>query len=92
MDEKKNFCTFILFSGLDAFQAEKVMETLQQLALDGHTVICSIHQPRGSIYGKFDDIILLSEGSVVYVGPAKEEPLSYFAKFGLFLHSVIIHF
>ncbi|CAA7402165.1 unnamed protein product [Spirodela intermedia] len=69
-------------TGLDAFQAEKVMETLQQLALDGHTVICSIHQPRGSIYSKFDDIILLSEGSVVYMGPAKEEPLSYFAKFG----------
>ncbi|CAA6665430.1 unnamed protein product [Spirodela intermedia] len=59
-------------TGLDAFQAEKVMETLQQLALDGHTVICSIHQPRGSIYSK----------SVVYMGPAKEEPLSYFAKFG----------
>ncbi|XP_078431046.1 ABC-2 type transporter family protein isoform X2 [Wolffia australiana] len=69
-------------TGLDAFQAEKVMETLQKLALDGHTVICSIHQPRSSIYSKFDDLILLTEGSVVYMGPAKEEPLSYFAKFG----------
>ncbi|MQM02983.1 hypothetical protein Taro_035757, partial [Colocasia esculenta] len=69
-------------TGLDAFQAEKVMETLQQLAQDGHTVICSIHQPRGSVYAKFDDIILLSEGAVVYMGPAKEEPLSYFANFG----------
>ncbi|RLN21706.1 ABC transporter G family member 7 [Panicum miliaceum] len=46
-------------TGLDAFQAEKVMETLRQLAEDGHTVICSIHQPRGSVYGKFDDIVLL---------------------------------
>lgn len=69
-------------TGLDAFQAEKVMETLNQLAQDGHTVICSIHQPRGSIYYKFDDIILLTEGSLVYAGPAKEEPLSYFAKLG----------
>lgn len=69
--------------GLDAFQAEKVMETLRQLAEDGHTVICSIHQPRGSVYSKFDDIVLLSEGSVVYMGPAKEEPLTYFATFGL---------
>uniref|UniRef100_A0A1D1ZJP5 ABC transporter G family member 7 n=1 Tax=Anthurium amnicola TaxID=1678845 RepID=A0A1D1ZJP5_9ARAE len=69
-------------TGLDAFQAEKVMETLQQLAQDGHTVICSIHQPRGSVYGKFDDIVLLSEGAEVYMGPAKEEPLSYFAEFG----------
>ncbi|XP_027367246.1 ABC transporter G family member 7 isoform X2 [Abrus precatorius] len=69
-------------TGLDAFQAEKVMETLQQLAQDGHTVICSIHQPRGSVYSKFDDIILLTEGSLVYAGPARDEPLEYFSKFG----------
>ncbi|CAJ1977427.1 unnamed protein product [Sphenostylis stenocarpa] len=69
-------------TGLDAFQAEKVMETLQQLAQDGHTVICSIHQPRGSVYSKFDDIILLTEGSLVYAGPARDEPLTYFSKFG----------
>lgn len=75
----------MLHAGLDAFQAEKVMETLRQLAEDGHTVICSIHQPRGSVYSKFDDIVLLSEGSLVYMGPAKDEPLTYFAKFGLLL-------
>ncbi|GJU23471.1 ABC transporter G family member 7 isoform X1 [Tanacetum coccineum] len=69
-------------TGLDAFQAEKVMETLRQLAQDGHTVICSIHQPRGSVYAKFDDIVLLTEGELVYAGPAGNEPLTYFAKFG----------
>ncbi|KAJ4794289.1 ABC-2 type transporter family protein [Rhynchospora pubera] len=69
-------------TGLDAFQAEKVMETLKQLAEDGHTVICTIHQPRSSVYAKFDDLILLSEGLMVYAGPAKEEPLSYFATLG----------
>lgn len=69
-------------TGLDAFQAEKVMETLRQLAEDGHTVICSIHQPRGSVYYKFDDILLLAEGALVYSGPAREEPLAYFSKFG----------
>ncbi|PIN14724.1 Transporter, ABC superfamily (Breast cancer resistance protein) [Handroanthus impetiginosus] len=69
-------------TGLDAFQAEKVMETLRQLAQDGHTVICSIHQPRGSVYAKFDDIMLLAEGSVVYAGPAGDESLAYFAKLG----------
>ncbi|KAH6802173.1 ABC-2 type transporter family protein [Perilla frutescens var. frutescens] len=62
--------------------AEKVMETLRQLAQDGHTVICSIHQPRGSVYAKFDDIVLLTEGSVVYTGPARNEVLAYFSKFG----------
>ncbi|KAL7604743.1 hypothetical protein Lser_V15G15029 [Lactuca serriola] len=69
-------------TGLDAFQAEKVMETLRQLAQDGHTVICSIHQPRGSVYAKFDDIVLLTEGELVYAGPAADEPLTYFSKFG----------
>ncbi|XP_052186008.1 ABC transporter G family member 7 isoform X2 [Diospyros lotus] len=69
-------------TGLDAFQAEKVMETLQQLAQDGHTVICSIHQPRGSVYVKFDDIVLLAEGGLVYAGPAHDEPLAYFSRFG----------
>ncbi|KAL3694118.1 hypothetical protein R1sor_007769 [Riccia sorocarpa] len=69
-------------TGLDAFQAEQVMETLRQLALDGHTVICSIHQPRGSIYAKFDDLILLSNGSLVYMGPAGEKALKYFEHIG----------
>lgn len=72
----------VVFVGLDAFQAEKVMETLRQLAQDGHTVICSIHQPRGSVYAKFDDIVLLTEGALVYAGPAHDEPLTYFSKFG----------
>lgn len=74
---------FAVLTGLDAFQAEKVMETLRQLAQDGHTVICSIHQPRGSVYSKFDDIVLLTEGALVYAGPASDEPLAYFSRFGL---------
>lgn len=69
-------------TGLDAFQAEKVMETLSQLAQEGHTVICSIHQPRGSIYYKFDDIVLVTDGSLVYAGLARDEPLVYFEKLG----------
>ncbi|KAM3741357.1 hypothetical protein ACB098_08G170800 [Castanea mollissima] len=55
---------------------------LLYLAQDGHSVICSIHQPRGSVYSKFDDIVLLTEGALVYAGPAREEPLAYFSKFG----------
>ncbi|PON45776.1 ABC transporter-like [Parasponia andersonii] len=69
-------------TGLDAFQAEKVVENLRQLAEDGHTVICSIHQPRSSVYSKFDDIVLLTEGALVYAGPARDVPLAYFSKLG----------
>lgn len=73
----------MVLSGLDAFQAEKVVENLRQLAQDGHTVICSIHQPRSSVYSKFDDIVLLTEGALVYTGPAGNVPLAYFSNLGL---------
>ncbi|KAJ7559725.1 hypothetical protein O6H91_04G098100 [Diphasiastrum complanatum] len=69
-------------TGLDAFQAEQVMETLRKLAKDGHTIICSIHQPRGSIYFKFDDLMLLSEGTLIYWGRAQDEALTYFDELG----------
>lgn len=81
----------VVSSGLDAFQAEQVMETLRKLAQDGHTVICSIHQPRGSVYAKFDDVVLLTEGALVYAGPAGTEPLTYFGNFGLFFLNISIH-
>ncbi len=48
------------------------MQTLKNLAMDGKTVVCSIHQPRSSIFSMFDDLLLLSEGSIIYSGPAKE--------------------
>ncbi|KAH0739889.1 hypothetical protein KY290_038594 [Solanum tuberosum] len=70
-------------TGLDAFQAEQVMETLRYLAQDRHTVICSIHHSRGSVYAKFDDVVLLAGGSLINAGPANDEVQAYFSKFGL---------
>jgi ABC-type multidrug transport system ATPase subunit len=55
----------------------QVVATLKDLASSGHTVVCSIHQPRSSIFGMFDDLMLLSEGHCVYFGPA-EGVLDYF--------------
>ena len=40
------------------------METLKALAAEGHTVVCSLHQPRSSIFALLDDLILLSNGQV----------------------------
>ncbi|GBG79617.1 hypothetical protein CBR_g29766 [Chara braunii] len=37
-------------SGLDSFQALNVMSTLKSLASSGRTVVCTIHQPRSSIF------------------------------------------
>ncbi len=59
----------------------QVMQTLKDLCKEGHTVISSIHQPRSSIFAMFDDLILLSEGRMLYSGPASEA-LSYFKELG----------
>jgi ABC-type branched-subunit amino acid transport system ATPase component len=59
----------------------QVVATLKDLASSGHTVVCSIHQPRSSIFGMFDDLMLLSEGHCVYFGPA-EGVLGYFEQVG----------
>ncbi|PRW60157.1 DNA topoisomerase 3-beta isoform X1 [Chlorella sorokiniana] len=56
--------------GLDAFQAQSVMEALHTLAGDGRTVVFCIHQPRSSIYDMFDQLLLISEGCLCYAGPA----------------------
>ena len=59
-------------AGLDAFQAQNVMELLWALARSGRSVFAAIHQPRSSIYRMFDQLLLMSEGQAVYFGPAGE--------------------
>jgi len=68
-------------TGLDSFQAEKVMESLKKLTEQGHTVVCTIHQPRSSIFSMMDDLVLLTEGEVVYSGPA-DQALQHFSTLG----------
>jgi len=68
-------------SGLDAFAAQQAMQALKDLTDDNHTVIASIHQPRSSIFAMFDDLCLLSDGQLIYFGPA-QEALAHFEKLG----------
>ncbi|EME31098.1 ABC transporter, ATP-binding protein isoform 2 [Galdieria sulphuraria] len=68
-------------SGLDAFNARNVMQALLKLAQSGRTVITTIHQPRSDIFNMFDMLMLLSEGKVMYFGPAKDA-VSYFTRIG----------
>lgn len=65
-------------SGLDSFNALNVMTSLRQLASNGRTIVSTIHQPRSSIFALFDQLCLLSEGRVMYFGPAKDA-VPYFA-------------
>ncbi|XP_032239519.2 protein white isoform X2 [Nematostella vectensis] len=68
-------------SGLDSFMAQSVVATLQRLAKQGRTIICTIHQPSSEVYTMFSSILLMAEGRTAYLGPA-EGAIPYFAKFG----------
>lgn len=47
------------------------MGALRDLAHDGRTVVCTIHQPRSSIFAMFDQLMLLTDGRLVYIGDAR---------------------
>ncbi|KAK6330430.1 hypothetical protein TWF696_003526 [Orbilia brochopaga] len=69
-------------SGLDSFTASSILEVLQGLASEGRTVICTIHQSRSDLFGRFGNILLLARsGNVVYSGPSFDM-LSYFNSLG----------
>lgn len=69
-------------TGLDAFTAQNVMQTLRDLASDGRTIVVSIHQPRSDIWQMFDNALLLVKGGrTAYSGPANAI-LPFFAKVG----------
>ncbi|KAI9003965.1 P-loop containing nucleoside triphosphate hydrolase protein [Hyaloraphidium curvatum] len=69
-------------SGLDSFTAFNICESLQNLAKkEGKLIICSIHMPRETILDLFDNIILMSQGSIVWHGPPSDA-LDHFSKLG----------
>ena len=57
-------------SGLDSFQAQNVMSALRDLAGNGRSVVCTIHQPRSSIFAMFDQLMLLTDGRLAFIGDA----------------------
>jgi ABC-type multidrug transport system ATPase subunit len=55
-------------SGLDSTAAFMLVQTLRDLADAGKTVIAVIHQPSQHVFAKFDDLILVSEGKMMFSG------------------------
>ncbi|OLY79963.1 ATP-binding cassette sub-family G member 2 [Smittium mucronatum] len=68
-------------SGLDMYTSSLVVKLLRYISRSGQTVVSVIHQPSSDIFKMFDDIVLLSEGKIVYFGP-QEELVDYFSKLG----------
>ncbi|XP_059456012.1 pleiotropic drug resistance protein 1-like [Corylus avellana] len=69
-------------TGLDSSTTFQIVNSLRQYVhiLDG-TAVISLLQPAPETYDLFDDIILLSDGYIVYQGP-REQVLEFFERMG----------
>ena len=63
--------------------AEEIVKVLRRLASRGKTVLCTIHQPASEVFARFDTLMLLAEGRLVYYGPSPKSALNVFADAGL---------
>ncbi|KAK4478810.1 hypothetical protein RD792_014309 [Penstemon davidsonii] len=68
-------------SGLDSTTALRIVRTLHDIAEAGKTVVTTIHQPSSRLFPKFDKLILLGKGSLLYFGKASEAMI-YFSSIG----------
>ncbi|KAK9054719.1 hypothetical protein SSX86_025798 [Deinandra increscens subsp. villosa] len=69
-------------TGLDSSTTFQIVKCLQQIAhLNESTIFMSLLQPAPETFELFDDIILLSEGKIVYQGP-REYVLEFFESCG----------
>ncbi|TPX31490.1 hypothetical protein SmJEL517_g05210 [Synchytrium microbalum] len=69
-------------SGLDSFNANNLMTLVKGMAVSRHqTVVATIHQPRTDILEKFDKVILLANGKLVWFGTVSGA-LHHFASLG----------
>ncbi len=68
-------------TGLDSYQATQLTEFLRKLADSGKTIIAVIHQPSQHVFSMFDDLLLVSEGHLMYYGEV-EKARPYFQNLG----------
>ncbi|XP_010557969.1 PREDICTED: ABC transporter G family member 22-like [Tarenaya hassleriana] len=68
-------------SGLDSTTALRTIQMLHDIAEAGKTVITTIHQPSSRLFHRFDKLILLGKGSLLYFGKASEA-MVYFSSIG----------
>lgn len=68
-------------SGLDSFTAHNLVITLSRLARGNRLVLLSIHQPRSDIFQLFDLVLLMTSGTTIYSGTARDM-VQYFTEIG----------
>ncbi|EDW77383.2 uncharacterized protein Dwil_GK18116 [Drosophila willistoni] len=55
-------------TGLDSSTSNQLINLLKKLALEGRTVLCTIHQPSALTFAMFDHLYAISEGKCIYSG------------------------
>ncbi|XP_054160395.1 protein white-like [Oppia nitens] len=68
-------------SGLDSYMALNVVEVLRDMAANGKTIICTIHQPSSEVFFLFNHLLLMADGKVAYLGKAGEA-MEFFSSLG----------
>jgi ABC-type multidrug transport system ATPase subunit len=58
-------------TGLDSSSSTQCIRLLKQLALEGKTIICTIHTPSALLFELFDNIYALADGHCIYQGWSK---------------------
>lgn len=69
-------------SGLDASSSTQCIQLLKQLAQNGRTVICTVHQPSPLVFKQFDLIYGIAEGQCIYSG-STENIVPFLGELGL---------
>ncbi|XP_054719148.1 protein white-like [Uloborus diversus] len=69
-------------SGLDSFMSQSIISVLRNMAEGGRTIVCTIHQPSSEVFEMFDQLLLLAEGRVAYLGKASKAT-AFFERAGL---------
>lgn len=72
-------------SGLDSNTAWSICTLLKKLANEGQDILCTIHQPSGTLFEMFDRLLFLHEGKSVYfgeLGAGSRTLINYFERYG----------
>ena len=57
-------------TGLDSYMAMMLVDCMRNLAQQGKTIICTIHQPSSELFQMFDRYCMMTEGRLAYLGEA----------------------